>query len=75
MSITTPPLDEPLANRGDFMKIMCVPNGNGHGGYDIGLRIDGTYFHESDALGMARHWSEQLGVPLSIGHQHNQPKE
>jgi hypothetical protein len=63
--ITTPPLDEPLADRGDFMEIMCVPSGSWRGGWDICLRIDGTYTCESDARAMAEFWSERLVVPLA----------
>lgn len=37
-----------------------VPCLDGRNGFDIVIRIDGTYFSEADALRMKRYWTDVL---------------
>lgn len=57
-----------LTERRDYFHVSVIPSYRG-GGWDVVLRVDGTYYSEADAIGAAegiRLWMEGLSdVPAT----------
>lgn len=49
-------LKEFFAGREDFQTIMVAKSENG---YEVVLRIDGSYLYEQDAIDSAKRWERQ----------------
>jgi hypothetical protein len=52
-----------LGSRQGWFRIETVSNGRG--GWDVMLRIDGTYFTDGDQEAMTKHWTQYLADVLN----------
>lgn len=51
-----------LQKREDWFDVDLLPRG---AGWQVVLRIDGTYFREADAKRLCKWWAKQLHVPCA----------
>lgn len=54
-------LDEYVANRDDMTNVVVVES---EYGYEIAVRIDGSYYNHEEAVEQAKFVAKTLGIPL-----------